>query len=197
MLTRLMIAAIVLPSALACQTIGFRHRVATCGEAITAIRGAPNEAALKEPLKRAGSCSEATERATAAISALQRLRVSTDTFALSTLTAFAAVGADDAIDGLLAVAADRSASEVVRISAIAALMRQLKPQRSISYKDLTGGIGERGLPRSNCSGGFIAHQMPPSRYSAEVQARIAATGRRLYEDTTEAPNIRSAGACIS
>ncbi|HEU4640855.1 MAG TPA: hypothetical protein VFS44_00280 [Gemmatimonadaceae bacterium] len=137
----------------------------------------------------------------AAIAAgMRALRTETDIAALSRQTIHAHILRDSSVFAVaMEIAADRGASIPARVFAFRSLLFLLKPDRQVSYRDLTGGFDEIGAPRATCAvGSYIADQLQleGAPLPADYASRIHALGRRIFDDHTEPTDVRTAAGCV-
>jgi hypothetical protein len=171
-------------------------RHTSCEESLEVIRNAAPGRELAASLAKIGSCPPSPVIAMQSAVTYKRLKTASDTAILESLLMLARRPTDVGVTNIvLDVIEDRTASEVARIVGIAAFMSSLRPQREVLYEDLVGGVDEHGLPRAACSSGQIAGKRDVPGIPEAARTRMKVVARKLFADTTEQPNIRSAAAC--
>jgi len=102
----------------------------------------------------------------------------------------------DLFEAAIAVGGDKGAAVPARVYAFGYLMRLARPGSIIKYEELSAGLDDAGIPRSNCNARDSAGQPEqvstlPSDWAARRQQLV----RRVFEDKTEPAGVRSAASC--
>lgn len=139
----------------------------------------------------------------AALSALQRLRGSSDTAALNALwgSALLHVNSRSVFDAGLQIAADPSAAARARVFAFTGLIQMLKPQELFSVETLTRTDRVGHYRASWCSDGLTAGirqwviGLPVD--GADAVIRLRQVGDGVVHDATAPPDVQAAALCAA
>jgi hypothetical protein len=132
---------------------------------------------------------------------IRRLRAVSDTGQLATAWRNLRFVRDGSLfEAAIAVAHDRSASEVARLYAIAHLAVLQSPRYDVEPANLIGPFNSRGWTLAQCFGtGYLT---VPVQYRGvplppDWRARVKALGEALFGDHSESDAIRSAADCLA
>ena len=187
-------ALLGLPAIAAARGQGGVQGEPRCQEAAAVVAGRSQALDKDTALGLAGRCGPAGAQSLA--EALRRARATSDRRELGKLVHAMTTLVDAGLfEAALAVAGDRGAAVPARVYAFGYLMRLARPGSVIDYDDLSAGLDDAGVPRSNCSARDSAGQERISSLPPDWEARRQQLVRRVFEDKAEPAGVRSAAVC--